>query len=1012
MFRRANLDAPVFAPLLTAGPRRGMMLITMAFLLWGGSQSGYAQTERPVMPELQLRGSERGPAAIQALGARLPEVAAHYWKSETELRGLFQREQSLELDRQGRLRYVCAGLVAPADSEPAMQNSDLPQAIFPLDQTFLLNSKPGASRTIYLDFDGHLLSGNGWTANYNDGADIVAPSWDLDGNPESFNDAERTAIQRIWYRVAEDFAGFEVNVTTEYPGEAAMTRANNGDQIYGTRALVSAISSYFGNYGGIAYLGSFDSVGNYNKPALVFPERLSNNEKNIAEAISHEVGHNLGLSHDGIFGGAEYYTGHGNWAPIMGVGYSRPITQWSKGEYASANNVEDDFLVMQQNGLAYRADEYGNAIGTARMLVGANSSTNGIIERNTDVDYFGFTVPGGAAEIIVTPWERGPNLHLSVSLFDGAGTLITNREVADTSAGVLPVTLTAAIASGTYYVSVDGIGVGDPLGTGYPGYGSLGNYSLAISSSALAQWFPTSAGNYAWSDDGNWLSGVAPNAMNLTAYLNNNIGGNQTITLNSAVTLGHLVLGDADGSHGFNLESDGGGSLTFEVTTGAAQLHKPQGAADVIAVGITMLDDLVVSNASSAPLTFTGEISGNQSLSISGPGLVTFAGSNSYLGATSIGLAQGPGVLLIAHNNALGATAGSTTIGPSGNATTARLELSNDIICAEPIIVAGRSVGNNSPAIRNLSGTNTLTGGITFLTGGTVYNYQAAAGKLILAGPIHSGSTTGGRTNQLFGEGIGEISGVIGGGPASQAVIKYDSGTWILSATNTYSGPTRVLGGTLLVNGLIGGGSVTVTNGTLGGSGVILGPVQMQNGSTLSPGTSMGTLTINNNCGQTAGTVTIMELNRELGAFDQVVCSGSLGFGGTLIVTNHAGTFQLGDSFPLFIAASFAGAFNQLELPPLGPELGWQFNAANGQLSVVSTLSLAPTEISATIVDDSLHITWPPSHTGWRLEAQTNAVGSGLGALWFDVPGANLTNEIMLPIDPVNGSVFFRLVYP
>jgi autotransporter-associated beta strand protein len=1012
MFRRAILDAGVFVPLLTAGLRRWMVRITMVLLLFGGSQSGWAQVERPVMPELRVRGGERGAAAIQALGARLPEVAAHYRKSEVELRGLLQREQSLELDLQGRLRYVCARLVQPVDFDQTFQNDNLPQAIFPLDQTFLLNSKPGASRVIYLDFDGHTLSGNGWTANYNGGTNIIAPPWDVDGNPASFNDSERTTIQRIWYRVAEDFSGFDVNVTTEHPGEAAITRSNNGDQNYGTRALISAISSYFGNYGGIAYLGSFDSVGDYNKPALVFPERLSNNEKNIAEAISHEVGHNLGLSHDGVTGGAEYYTGHEFWAPIMGVGYSRNITQWSKGEYANANNTQDDFAVMQQNGLAYRADDHGNSIAAARMLAGGNVSTNGIIERNTDVDFFGFTVSGGAVEITVTPWERGPNLHLSVSLFDNAGTLLTNREVADISAGVLPVTLSVALAAGTYFVSVDGTGVGNPLTTGYTDYGSLGNYTLTISSSPLAQWTPIVAGNYAWTTDAHWLSGTVPDGIGQTAYVNNNIGGSQTITLNSAVTLGHLVLGDANASHGFSLESEGSGSLTFDVSTGSAQLRKPQGADDVIATSITMLDGLVVSNTSSAELTFTGEISGNQALSISGAGTVTFAGNNSYLGATTIGLGQGPGVLRIAHNSALGAPAGNTTIGPSGNATTARLELSNDIVCPEPIIVAGRSVGNNTPAIFNLSGTNTLTGGITFQTGGTVYNYHSEAGKLILAGPIHSGPTTGGRTNQLFGAAVGEISGVIGGGPASQAVIKYDSGTWILSAANTYSGPTRVLGGALVVNGVIGSGLVTVTNGTLSGGGVIKGPVQLQNGSTLSPGTSLGTLTISNNCVQAAGTTTIMEINRELNSLDQLVCSGSLVFGGTLVVTNQAGSFELGDSFPLFTAASFAGAFNQLELPPLGPELGWQFNAANGQLSVISTLSLAPTEISAAVVSNNLQISWPPSHIGWRLEAQTNAAGAGLGAVWFDVPNANLTNEMALPIDVLNGSVFFRLVYP
>ncbi len=49
------------------------------------------------------------------------------------------------------------------------------------------------------------------------------------------------------------------------------------------------------------------------------------NEKYTAEAISHEVGHTLGLSHDGRITPSEgYYAGHGSgdtgWAPIMGVG--------------------------------------------------------------------------------------------------------------------------------------------------------------------------------------------------------------------------------------------------------------------------------------------------------------------------------------------------------------------------------------------------------------------------------------------------------------------------------------------------------------------------------------------------------------------------------------------------------------------------------------------------------------------------------------------------------------------
>lgn len=32
-------------------------------------------------------------------------------------------------------------------------------------------------------------------------------------------------------------------------------------------------------------------------------------------------------------------SGANGWAPIMGVGYYQELTQWSKGEYAGANNV-------------------------------------------------------------------------------------------------------------------------------------------------------------------------------------------------------------------------------------------------------------------------------------------------------------------------------------------------------------------------------------------------------------------------------------------------------------------------------------------------------------------------------------------------------------------------------------------------------------------------------------------------------------------------------------------------
>src|SRR5690606_28955367 len=118
------------------------------------------------------------------------------------------------------------------------------------------------------------------------------------------------------------------------------------DTVYGTRVLITPSvgaqdALCGGQCGGVAYLGVFARVDGRAQPAWVFPQSLQNQSKAIAEAASHEAGHNLGLEHDGT-ASSGYYTGHGVWAPIMGAGYNRPLTQWSRGSYAGANNAQDD----------------------------------------------------------------------------------------------------------------------------------------------------------------------------------------------------------------------------------------------------------------------------------------------------------------------------------------------------------------------------------------------------------------------------------------------------------------------------------------------------------------------------------------------------------------------------------------------------------------------------------------------------------------------------------------------
>jgi PKD repeat protein len=489
--------AAVAVTLLAAGPA----------VAQPATPPGLARAERPAFPviNLPLAAGERpafGERAVELLGDRLPSVAAYYRMSADELAARLRGDRMLKVDRQGRLFYE-EELTAPLPSftfaEPprvtlatatpnGAQDALLRGTLLPLDQTFLLNSRPGAKRTIYLNFRGATLSGTAWNSS---GTTINAPPFDLDGLPFSFNDAELQRIQGIWQRVAEDFAPFDVNVTTEAPPADRLTRSGSADDVYGTTVLITTRTGVYNcSCGGVAYLSVFDDVGDFYKPALVFYDALGRNEKYIAEAISHEAGHNGGLNHDGWSGGG-YYEGHGSgatgWAPIMGVGYYKPLVQWSRGEYATANNAQDDFTVWGQNGVPLRADDHGNTSSLATALVGTVSgglhtaSVSGVIERASDVDAFTMAAGAGTATFTLAPAARDPNLDAVLELRDAAGNVLGSANPLEALGATLTVNLPSA---GTYTLLVRGTSKGDPLTTGYTAYGSVGQYLLTAQTAA------------------------------------------------------------------------------------------------------------------------------------------------------------------------------------------------------------------------------------------------------------------------------------------------------------------------------------------------------------------------------------------------------------------------------------------------------------------------------------------------------------------------------------------------
>jgi autotransporter-associated beta strand protein len=291
-------------------------------------------------------------------------------------------------------------------------------------------------------------------------------------------------------------------------------------------------------------------------------------------------------------------------------------------------------------------------------------------------------------------------------------------------------------------------------------------------------------------------------------------------------------------------------------------------------------------------------------------------------------------------------------------------------------------------------------------------NFVAEFGELSGGGALVANGMTNGEWR------IGNLgtsttySGVVDG---ASKLTKVGAGSLTLTANHSYSGATTISNGTLAVNGSLAAGSpVTVVGGSLGGTGTVGGPVSILAGGTLAPGSGgIGTLTLTNS--PVLGGRVLMEINKSaLPNADKLAVSGQpLAFGGTLTVTN-IGTSPLaaGDTFTLFTAASFSGNFTGTNLPALPPGLGWVWAPTNGTLSVVATVNTTPTRLAAVVSAGQLTLSWPTDHTGWKLQAQTNALATGLTFTWNDVPGSTSTNLMTFPINPAAPTVFYRMKYP
>lgn len=332
-----------------------------------------------------------------------------------------------------------------------------------------LESKSDAPGVVLLDVDGHTLNEPWWTGQF--GVQNM-PAVNLSDN-------ERYAI---YLTIKEDFAPINVNVTlsesvfNSYPSDMR------------TRVIVSN-ESFTPSTTGYARIGGFDNQTS----SVCFINGFSNNNLayKVAEVCSHEVGHSLGLRHDGAVGAnaTDYYRGHGTgtilsrlWGPLMGSTYSTDVSHFSNGDYLNPNNTEDDFTIMTSAtyNLGYRTDLAGSEVGTAANLeVEADGSVlpsknEGVIELRSDVDVFSFVTSGGNVDLTVASAAYKPNLDIEVQLLDDSGNILLTSD----PAGISDATISTNLTAGTYNLRIDGVGYLS-ASNGYSDYGSRGYYYIS-----------------------------------------------------------------------------------------------------------------------------------------------------------------------------------------------------------------------------------------------------------------------------------------------------------------------------------------------------------------------------------------------------------------------------------------------------------------------------------------------------------------------------------------------------
>ncbi len=451
-------------------------------------------------------------------------------------------------------------------------------------------------------------------------------------------------------------------------------------------------------------------------------------------------------------------------------------------------------------------------------------------------------------------------------------------------------------------------------------------------------------------------------------------------------------------------------------------------AAQIKLVGVAA--ELILNSTNS--LMLTNQLVGEGKLTLATNAAVTITGNNTFAGNVVAGSATSSGGKInLRHANALGDGATGKLV----SIYRSELQLQDGISlpAALAVRIAG-SRGQSTPGaglvpLHSLSGNNTVGSGVTVLTGGTHGEIACESGQLTIQGGVALDAGVSSRMLILSGtNGAGRIVGsIVDGDTGSLGVDKQGAGSWTLDVGGTYTGDTKVEGGTLAFGTAtpsIASTNVQVLNGatlnvsamasglalaayqTLSGNGTVQGNVSAAG--SVSPGVSVGTLTVSGTLAL-SGT-TVMELNRTNASNADLLTAASITFGGTLTVTNLGPALQSGDTFNLFDGV-LGGAFAATNLPALSStSLYWDTTLLNSQgiLRVTANLPAQPT-IQQVGLEGTNLVFKVASEAGFSyvVEASPTVAPTNWIGVQTNAGGGSLIFTI--PVNPANPQEYFRI---